>query len=56
MDTTTVIEIIKMIDARINHCEQLDRFDAEWELIQFRDHLQLPIEAQLNAAELQSGE
>jgi hypothetical protein len=56
MDTTTVLAIIDMLETRIDYCEQLDRFDAKWELIEFRDHLQSFIEAQLNAAELQSGE
>ena len=59
MDTTTVLEIIKMLDTRIDHYEQIgylddDQFGAKWGLINFRDHLQSFIEGQLNAAENQT--
>ena len=61
MDTTTVLEIIKMLDSSIGQYEKLvflddDQFGAKWALINFRDYLQSFIEGQLNAAELQSGE
>jgi hypothetical protein len=54
MDTTTVIEIIKMLDKQINVYSPADtdyslgRVDVCTEL---RDHLQSFIEGQLNAAE-----
>ena len=47
MDTTTVLEIIKMLDKRIETA-QYEYLDA---YTQFRDHLQSFIEAQLNAEE-----
>lgn len=61
MDTQTVLEIIKMLEAKIGQYEKLvflddDQFGAKWTLINFRDHLQSFIDGQLNAAELQSGE
>ena len=69
MDTQTVLDIIKMIDNKldtigctIGYIEE-NTFDSTEELkiqestlISFRDHLQSFIEGQLNAAELQSGE
>jgi|LakMenEpi03Aug12_release.lakeMendotaPanAssembly.Ray.scaffolds.fasta_scaffold5898591_1 hypothetical protein len=57
MDTTTVLEIIKMIDNRVSSLEEdLACEDAETqasiiELENFRDHLQSFIEAQVNALE-----
>ena len=59
MDTTTVLAIIEMLDTRIGQYEKLvfiddDEFGAKWALINFRDHLQSYIEAQLNAAENQT--
>ena len=61
MDTTTVLEIIKMIDTRLDQYDQLgclndDQFAAQTELINFSCHLQSFIEAQLNAAENQTVE
>jgi hypothetical protein len=69
MDTTTVLEIIKMIDIRINNVnvdedEDYDQYDPAniknegryHALTDFRDHLQSFIEGQLNAAENQTGE
>jgi hypothetical protein len=59
MDTTTVLQIIKMLETRIDHYEQLeylddDQFGAQWELINFRNHLQSFIEGQVNAMENQT--
>lgn len=68
MDTTTVLEIIKMIDNKLVDCiqpsENEDEYDQQiniqWGIRygfeDIRNHLQNYIEAQLNAAELQSGE
>jgi hypothetical protein len=75
MDTTTVLEIIKMIDSHIKViAEEYKDVDTdpdqnipmdpsywitvgkEMALTDLRDYLQSFIEAQLNAAELQSGE
>jgi len=69
MDTTTVLEIIKMIDAQISMnntiistdstlmSEDTDAIASEsWGLEKLRDHLQSFIEGQLNAAENQSTE
>lgn len=69
MDTTTVLEIIKMLDKRIDNADmhfkanenmsirereyfrgKLDAYD------ELSNHLQKYIEAQLNAAELSTGE
>ena len=47
MDTTTVQEIIKMLDGAIETA-QYEYLDA---YTQFRDHLQEYIESQLNAEE-----
>jgi hypothetical protein len=69
MDTTTVLEIIKMLENKLNtigctigYIEE-NTFDSTEELkiqestlILFKDHLQSFIENQLDAAELQSGE
>lgn len=65
MDTQTTLDIIKMIDTRleyllapytnINDMPPI-AFGAQNELRLFSVHLQSFIEAQLNAAELQSGE
>jgi hypothetical protein len=52
MDTSTVLEIIKMLDKRIETA-QYEYLDA---YTQFRDHLQSFIEGQLNAAENSTGE
>ena len=63
MDTTTVLEIIKMIENQIdNYKEKMELkgidlvMPVEKELTQLRDHLQSYIEGQLSAAELQTGE
>jgi hypothetical protein len=52
METTTVISIIGMLDARIRYYDEYhslddDEFGAMWALKNFRDHLQ----AQINSAE-----
>ena len=69
MDTTTVLEIIKMIEVKIkdlgdwlhNHTskeemdwEQANKAGAYQELTELKDHLQSFIEGQLNAAENQT--
>ena len=64
MDTTTVLEIIKMIDAQIRMNADIISTDStlmsedtdaianeSWGLEKFRDYLQSFIEGQLNAAE-----
>jgi hypothetical protein len=64
MDTTTVLEIIKMIDAQIRMNADIISTDStlmsedtdaianeSWGLEKFRDHLQSFIEGQLNAVE-----
>jgi hypothetical protein len=63
MDTTTVLEIIKMIDNQIdNYKEKMELkgidlvMPVERELTSLRDHLQGFIEAQVNAAENQGSE
>lgn len=61
MDTTTVMQIIKMLDSSVNHYEDLTCLDeyeigAKWALSTFRDHLQSFIEGQLNAVENQTVE
>jgi non-canonical (house-cleaning) NTP pyrophosphatase len=62
MDTTTVLEIIKMLDVEINKSIANEAQDIDYAvgyelgLIRFRDHLQGYIEAQLNAAENNTGE
>lgn len=69
MDTTTVLEIIKMLDAEISMNSETIRNDStlsfetaeaigneSWGLEKFRDYLQSFIEAQLNAAENQTVE
>lgn len=63
MDTTTVLEIIKMIENQIdNYKEKMELkgidlvMPVEKELTQLRDHLQSFIEGQLSAAENQTGE
>ena len=65
MDTTTVLEIIKMLDVSINHHHtEIEKEDASCEgrigahdaLSEFRDHLQSYIEAQVNAIENQGSE
>jgi len=61
MDNTTLLEVIKMLDERIEKYDQLpclddDQFGAMWALRNFRDHLQGSIEAQINAVEMQTGE
>ena len=61
MDTQTTLEIIKMIDAKIwniaypNKAYKTDDIRIAT-LIELKEHLQSFIEAQLNAAENQSGE
>jgi hypothetical protein len=75
MDTTTVLQIISMLDTRINTIYHIDMPEIQssddalpWqydnlsgaclELMNFRDHLQGFIEAEVNYAEnaLQGGE
>ena len=68
MDTTTVLNIITMLDARIVICERFfngetdEAFDTAQEigkekaLIEFRDYLQGYIEAQVSYAENTTGE
>ena len=60
MDTTTVLEIIRMIDVRIAKYEALEEANMDmdisyhgvlYEAKDLRDHLQSFIEGQLNAAE-----
>jgi hypothetical protein len=57
MDTTTILNIIAILDNRIDIHPYADKgmTDSEW-IIAFRNHLQNYIEQQLNAAELQSEE
>jgi hypothetical protein len=61
MDNTTLLEVIKMLDTKIwntvapNKALRVDDIRVA-ALIQFRDHLQSHIEAQLNAVELETGE
>jgi hypothetical protein len=64
MDTTTVQEIIEIIDNKIRNFAKgpLDgmpddfTIGEEFGMKQIRDHLQSYIEAQVNAAENQTGE
>ena len=61
METGTVLEIIKMLDTKIWNTvypnKALNVNDIRVAaLIEFRNHLQSYIEAQLNAAEMQTGE
>jgi uncharacterized protein YukE len=68
MDTTTVLQIIAMLDTRIAVCEKFfngetdEAFDTAQEigkekaLTEFRDHLQEYIELQVNYAENALGE
>lgn len=66
MDTQTVLDIIVMIDAKINHTKlnqpvpiQSDWYNGlVWGLEEFRDHLQECIEQLVNQAEnnLNAGE
>jgi len=68
MDIQTTLEIIKMIDNQIDYYRRNNSKDGfgniikdfpqgqEDSLTKLKNHLQNYIEAQLNAAELQSGE
>lgn len=65
MDTSTVLEIIAMLDNKINIADKKAResypSDLSYlyqtaSLTAFRDHLQSYIEAQLSAAENSTGE
>lgn len=60
MDTTTVLTIIGMLDARIKYHDERALDDDEFGMLcayrDFRDHLQSYIEAQLSAVENQTGE
>lgn len=69
LDTHTVMQIIKMIDAEIRMNNDIISTDStlttenidciiheSWGLEKFRDHLQEYIEGQLNSAELNTGE
>jgi hypothetical protein len=60
MDTTTVLEIIKMLDVRIANYEALEEANMDMDIsyhglicdwTEFRDHLQEYIEGQVNAME-----
>jgi hypothetical protein len=56
MDTTTVLTIIEMIDARLANLENTtmhieDYLGADRALTELQNHLQSYIEAQLNAEE-----
>jgi hypothetical protein len=55
MDTTTVLTIIGMLDARIRYYDERAIDDDQFGMLQaytdFRDHLQSFIEGQLNAEE-----
>jgi hypothetical protein len=69
MDTTTVLEIINMLNNQINHIDERENTGPEYaqlskneyyavrrELKVFRKHLESFIEAELNAAENQTVE
>ena len=57
MDTATVLEIIKMIDARLKQLEDEGTRDkGSLVLYELGDHLQDFIEGQVNAIENQTGE
>jgi hypothetical protein len=65
MDTHTVLEIIKMIDAQLLHIARkhaaknltdVKFFASSLELTNLREHLQDYIEAQVSYAENQTGE
>ena len=69
MDIQTTLDIIKIIDAKIKNIdfyedEYYDQYDpanirdkGKYNVLtEFKNHLQSFIEAELNAAELQSGE
>jgi hypothetical protein len=61
MDTTTVLEIIEMIDARLANLENTtmhieDYLGADRALTELQNHLQSFIEAELNAEENQTVE
>ncbi len=61
MDTTTVLAIIEMIDARLANLENTtmhveDYLGADRALTELQNHLQSFIESQLSAAENQTGE
>jgi hypothetical protein len=57
MDTETLIQVVKMLDSRINMplWAHTTLSDGEF-IVNLRDYLQGNIESKLNAAELQSGE
>ena len=61
MDITTTLEIIKMLETKIWNTvypnKALNVNDIRVAaLIEFRNHLQSYVEAQLNAAEMETGE
>jgi len=60
MDTSTVLTIIGMLDARIRYYDERAIDDDEFGMLHaytdFRDHLQSFIESQLNGAENSTGE
>ena len=69
MDTGTVLEIIKMLDAKISETDKFIKTDKtlyyediqcmqnqSWGLEQFREHLQDFIENEVSKAENQTGE
>lgn len=61
MDTTTVLAIIEMIDARLANLENTtmhieDYLGADRALTELQQHLQSFIEAELNSAENQTVE
>ena len=61
MDTTTVLTIIGMLDARIRYYDEFHSYHdyeigCETELTSFRNHLQSYIESQVSALENSTGE
>lgn len=63
MDTTTVLEIIAILDTQINEYEESSTYlnddyllGRHNECTSFRAHLQSLIETQLNSTKLQTGE
>lgn len=60
MDTSTVLTIIGMLDARIRYYDERAIDDDQFGMLQaytdFRDHLQSFIESQVSALENSTGE
>lgn len=57
MDTETLLQVIKMLDSRINMplWAHTTMSDGEF-IVSLRDHLQGCVDAKLNAAECNTGE